>query len=84
MEIKYHFQQNKNSNILKRAYENNDIIEKLYLRYCKYVLSVNKSTTSSMVYGELGRYLLNIEYTSRCILGTYYFRPSFKTVSKNV
>ena len=50
------------------VYENNDIIEKLHLRYCKYVLSVNKSTTSSMVYGELGRYPLNIEYTSRCIL----------------
>ena len=50
------------------AYENNDIIEKLHLRYCKYRLSVNKSTTSSMVYGELGRYPLNIEYTSRCIL----------------
>ena len=50
------------------AYENNDIIEKLHLRYCKYILSVNKSTTSSTVYGELGRYPLNIEYTSRCIL----------------
>ena len=47
------------------AYENNDIIEKLHLKYCKYILSVNKSTTSSMVHGELGRYPLNIEYTSR-------------------
>ena len=50
-----------------RAYENNDIIEKLHLGYCKYILSVNKSTTSSMVYGELSGYPLNIEYTSRCI-----------------
>ena len=50
------------------AYENNDIIEKLHLRYCEYILSVNKRTTSSMVYGELGRYPLNIEYTSKCIL----------------
>ena len=40
------------------TYENNDIIEKLHLRYCKYILSVNKRTTS-MVYGELGRYPLN-------------------------
>ena len=40
------------------AYKNNDI-EKHHLRYCKYILSVNKSTTSSMVYGELGRYPLN-------------------------
>ena len=25
------------------AYENNDIIEKLHLRYCKYILSVKKA-----------------------------------------
>ena len=49
------------------TYENNDVIEKLHLRYCKYILNVNKNTTSSMVYGELGRYPLNIECTSICI-----------------
>ena len=31
-----------------------DIIEKIHLRFCKYVLQVNKSTCSNMVYGELG------------------------------
>ena len=50
------------------AYENNDVSEKLHFRYCEYMLNVNKSTTYSIVYGELGRYPLNIEYTSRCIL----------------
>ena len=50
------------------AYKNNDVIEKLHLRYCKYVLNVNKSNTSSMVFGELKRFPLNIECTSRCIL----------------
>ena len=50
------------------AYENNDIIETLHLRYCKYILSVNKSTTYSMVYGELGRYPLNTHQD------VFYFR----------
>ena len=45
------------------VYEDNDVIEKLHLRYCKYILNVNKSITSSMVYGELGRYPLNIDRT---------------------
>ena len=48
------------------AYENNDLIEKLHLRYGKYKLNVNKRTTSSIVYGELCRYPLNSP--SRCIL----------------
>ncbi len=37
------------------SYENCELIEKLHLRYCKYLLHVNKSTCSNMVYGELGR-----------------------------
>ena len=36
------------------ATERVDIIEKIHLRFCKYVLQVNKSTCSNMVYGELG------------------------------
>ena len=34
--------------------ENCDILERLQLRFIKYVLSVNKFTSSMMVYGELG------------------------------
>ena len=62
------------------AYENNDVIEKLHIRYCKYILNVNKSTISLMVYGELGRYLLNIECTSKCIL--FWARIISGSVSK--
>ena len=29
-------------------------VEKLHLRFCKYILSLNKSTCTNMVYGELG------------------------------
>ena len=36
------------------AHEGTDILEKLHLRYCKYILLVNKTTCSNMVYGELG------------------------------
>ena len=36
------------------ATESADIIEKIHLRFCKYVLQVNKSTCSNIVYGELG------------------------------
>ena len=36
------------------ATESVDIIKKMHLRFCKYVLQVNKSTCSNMVYGELG------------------------------
>ena len=48
--------------------------------YCKYILNVNKNTTSSKVYGELGRYPLNIECTSRCIL--FWARIISGSVSK--
>ena len=35
--------------------ENNDIVEKLYLKFCRMLLGVNSKTTKCMVYGELGR-----------------------------
>ena len=36
------------------AHEAMDNVEKLYLRFCKYILSVNMSTCTKMVSGELG------------------------------
>ena len=36
------------------AHEGTEILEKLHLRFCKYILLVNKTTCSNMVYGELG------------------------------
>ena len=35
--------------------ENMDMIEKLYIRYCNYVLHLKTSTPTYMVLGELGR-----------------------------
>ena len=39
-----------------------DILERLQLRFFKYVLSVNKFTSSMMVYGELGAIPLVLEH----------------------
>jgi hypothetical protein len=37
------------------GFSNLNLIEKLHLRFCKIILKVKKSTSSNMVYGELGR-----------------------------
>ena len=45
-----------------------DILEKIQLRFCKYILAVNKSTCSNiMVYGELGITPLDIDIKARMI-----------------
>ena len=44
-----------------------DILESLQLRFFKYVFSVNKFTSSMMVYGELGENPLDIDIKS-CML----------------
>ena len=44
-----------------------DILERLQLRFFKYVLSVNKFTSSMMVYGELGATPLDIDIKSRML-----------------
>ena len=41
--------------------ENCDILGRLQLRFLKYVLSVNKFTSSMMVYGELGVVTLDVD-----------------------
>ena len=44
-----------------------DILERLQLRFLKYVLSVNKFTSSMMVYGELGATPLDVDIKSRML-----------------
>ena len=52
-----------------------DILERLQLRFFKYVLSVNKFTSSMIVYGELGATPLDIDINQYAanILGTIMF-----------
>ena len=49
------------------GYENIDLLEKLRLKFCKYVLHVNASTPTCMVYGELGIFPVDIYAKLRMI-----------------
>ena len=42
------------------GYENIDILEKLHAQFCKMLLNLKTSTPNFMLYGELGRYPLNV------------------------
>jgi hypothetical protein len=42
------------------GYENIDILEKVHVKFCKLLLNLKTSTPNFMLYGELGRYPLNI------------------------
>ena len=48
--------------------ENSDIVNKVKLRFCKYILHVHKSTCSNMVYGELGETPLHIDIKCKMVL----------------
>ena len=48
--------------------ENCDIVNKVKLRFCKYILHAHKSTCSNMVYGELGETPLHIDIKCKMIL----------------
>ena len=48
--------------------KNNDIIEKLHLRFCRYILKVKNSTPKCMLYGELGRYPVDIHIKCKIIM----------------
>ena len=61
------------------AHEGTDILEKLHLRFCKYVLGVNKSTCTNLVYGELGATPLSLITQSRMVM----FWARIKKVEKN-
>lgn len=49
------------------GYEDNSIIESLYLSFYKMILKVKKSTPNCIIYGELGRYPSDIFIKSRMI-----------------
>ena len=61
------------------AHEGTHILEKLHLRFCKYVLGVNKYTCTNMVYGELGATPLSLISQSRMVL----FWARIKQVDQN-
>jgi hypothetical protein len=38
------------------GFGNNDLLEKVHLKFCKMILNLKTSTPNYMIYGELGRY----------------------------
>ena len=49
------------------GYGNNNIIEKVHLKFCKLLLHLKPSTPDFMVYGELGRFPLDINIKTQSI-----------------
>jgi hypothetical protein len=47
---------------------NCDIIERVYLKYCKLPLNLKSSTPNSMIFGDLGRCPLHIDIKQRMLL----------------
>ena len=50
------------------GFESYDILDRLQLRFCKFMLSVNKYTCSNMIYGEFGVTYLNIDVNIHMVL----------------
>ena len=53
--------------IIVRGFGDNDILEKVYLKFCKIILHPKATTPNYVIYGELGRYLLDIDIKLRNI-----------------
>jgi hypothetical protein len=49
------------------GYGNIQVIERLHLKFCKYLLKLKSSTPNCMVYGELGRTSMSVLIKSRMI-----------------
>ena len=49
------------------GYGNNSVIERVHMKFCKLLLRVKKSTPDFMLYGELGRYPLDLNIKLRMI-----------------
>jgi len=65
------------------GFENCAEIEQVHLRFCKKILKVRQTTSNYMVYGELGRYPLNIHINVRMI-GFWLKLKSSNKLSSNV
>ena len=49
------------------GFGNNDMLEKIHLKFCKILLNLKSSTPNYMVYGELGRFPIDIDIKLRSI-----------------
>ena len=58
------------------------ILEKLQLRFCKYILSVNKCKYNNMVYGVLG--VLPLKIHAICFWAPFDYGPKMQTFIINL
>ena len=49
------------------GFSNNAIVERVHLKFCKLLLHLKPSTPDFMIYGELGRYPMDIQIKTRMI-----------------
>ena len=49
------------------GYENNIVVDMVFLKFCKYFLGLKSSTPNCMVYGELGSYPVSLTRKIRLI-----------------
>ncbi len=54
------------------GYEDTADLERLHLKFCKYILGIKSSTPNVMVYGELGRYPLSVVIKVRTV--TFWYK----------
>ena len=50
------------------SFENKESIEKVHLQFCKNILKVRSTTPNYMVYGELGRYPMEVMVKRKIVL----------------
>ena len=51
------------------GFGNNDVLEKVHLKFCRMILNLKTSTPNNMIYGELGRYPIEISFWAKIICG---------------
>jgi hypothetical protein len=64
------------------GYENLKILEQIHLKFCKRILKVRNTTPNVIVYGELGRFPLEIRVKLRRWICSNIFKFSYPQTSE--
>ena len=66
-----------------RFLERANLIEKLHLKFCRFVLGVHQKTANLAVYGETGRYPLYIDQIVQCVKYYHHLENTENTLLKS-